>query len=205
MSPLVGKAWVVLWISLVLAGTALALSARGAGPLPGDLLLTRLPQRPGTLAESWLVRLGEAAWWLVPLVIVGIVLLKRRWSDALFLCVAGLTGGLLGDLLIKDLVERPRPPEMAGSTEGYSFPSGTVFLVTVTLGAACYLVWRSRPRRIVVACAFAASLLLVLLVGVSRVYAGEHWPTDVLGGWVLGGAWAILLITAYRRWGSGRL
>jgi membrane-associated phospholipid phosphatase len=205
---LVGKRCVAIWIALALAGSLLALTARGAGPMAGDLLLMRSLQRlgPETLAGSSLVRFGEAAWWLLPLVVVLIALLKRRWLEALFLSIAALTGALVGDLLLKDLVGRPRPAaEMvraAGSAEGYSFPSGTVFLVTVTLGAACYLIWRARPPRSAVAGAFGVALFLVLLVGVSRVYSGEHWPTDVLGGWLLGGVWTILLVAVHRWWDS---
>lgn len=195
-------------IALV-AGSLLALAARGTGPWPGDLALTRSLQQlePRGLVGSLLVLAGEAALFLPPLLVLS-SLLMRRWLDALFLFLASLTGVFVGDVLLKALVGRPRPVSelvrVSGTPEGYSFPSGTVFLTTVVLGAACYLIWREQPRRIVVAGAIGVSLLVVSLVGLSRVYSGEHWPTDVLGGWLLGGAWAIVLAIIYRRWLSRR-
>ncbi len=72
----------------------------------------------------------------------------------------------------------------------------------VLLGAVCYLI-RHAPRPVFVA-ALAASFLLVLVVGLSRVYLGEHWATDVLGGWLFGGAWLFVLVAVHRWWSTGR-
>lgn len=193
-----------LWASAALlasAGTLLALAARGAGPLPGDVALTHLLQGlpPGGAAGFLLSYVGDAAW-LLPAAALAVALLARRWTAALLVLAASVTGVLLGDAL-KLLVARPRPPveffQTPGPTDGYGFPSGTALLTAVVLGAACYLI-RSAPRPVRTVAA-AASALLAATVGLSRVYVGEHWPTDVLGGWLFGGAWLLVLLSAYRR------
>jgi membrane-associated phospholipid phosphatase len=197
------------WVALVALGTALAFAARGGGPLPGDLTATRLLQEVATdgLVGFLLMRAGDAILFLLPLAIL-VALLLRRWLDALAVFVAGSTGVLVGGILLKPLVERPRPSaelvRVSSSSKGYGFPSGTAFFAVVLLGMIVYLVWRTRPPRLTAVLTLGISLLLVLLCGLSRVYTGEHWATDVLGGWLLGGAWLLVLVAAYRGWSSRR-
>lgn len=197
--------WVVAWAVLVVAGTLLALAAHGAGPLPGDLMATRFlqglsPDGPAALLLSY----AGGAIWFLPVAALAGALLWRRWADAVLVLLASVTGVLVANAL-KLLVARPRPPaELAREvSEGYGFPSATAFLAAVLLGVICYLL-RSSPRPISIV-VLAASALLVLVVGLSRVYVGEHWTTDVVGGWIFGSAWLILLATAHRRWSTGRL
>ncbi len=196
-----------LWIALLLAGSILALVARGAGPLPGDLALTRWLQEwlpPEGLIGSSLAYAGRLVWFL-PVGFLAVALLGRRWFDALFVLVAAVSGLLLGDAL-KLLVARPRPSvELVRAYEpsgGYGFPSTTALLSVILLGTVCYLVWRERSRGPLVAVVVCVSLLLVLAVGISRVCVGEHWASDVLGGWVFGGAWLLVLVAVYRWWSS---
>ncbi len=198
---------VALWIALLLAGSILAFMARGAGPLPGDLALTRWLQEwlpPDGLVGSSPAYVGHLVWFL-PIAFLAVMLLGRRWFDALFVLVAAVSGLLLGDAL-KLLVARARPAvELVRVYEpsgGYGFPSTTALLSVVLLGAVCYLVWRERPRGPLLAALLCVSLLSVLASGISRVRAGEHWATDVLGGWLFGSAWLLVLISIHRRWRS---
>jgi membrane-associated phospholipid phosphatase len=196
----VGKTFVGVWISLVAAALALAFAARGAGPLPGDLALARLIQHPGCdgLASSLIVHADDALWVLSPLVAM-VALIGRRWMAALFVALAAVTGKLIPDS-IKPLFARPRPSaelvRVLDSSEDYSFPSTTAFFAAVFFGMVAYLVWRERTGRLVAVAATGVSL--VMAFGLSRVYAGEHWPTDVLGGWLLGGACLLVLVAAHR-------
>jgi membrane-associated phospholipid phosphatase len=198
---------VALWIALLFAGSILAFMARGAGPLPGDLALTGWLQEwlpPDGLIGSSLAYAGRLVW-LLPIGFLAVALLGRRWFAALFVLVAAVTGLLLGDAL-KLLVARARPSvELVRVYEpsgGYGFPSTTALLSVVLLGTVCYLLGREQSRRPLVAVVVCVSLLLVLASGISRIDIGEHWATDILGGWLFGSAWLLVLIFIHRRWSS---
>ena len=95
---------------------------------------------------------------------------------------------------IKTLFGRDRPPLIyrAVETSNASFPSGHAMLSTITyltLGALLAQVMVERRLKVFV---FAVAVLLALMVGASRVYLGVHWLTDVLAGWSLGAAWAMI-------------
>jgi membrane-associated phospholipid phosphatase len=136
---------------------------------------------------------------------LAVTLLRRQWLAALFVFVAGVTGLLVGDAL-KLLVARARPSAelvwVYDLSEGYSFPSTTALLSVVLLGMICYLAGRERPWRPFVVVVLCVWPLLVLASGISRIYVGEHWATDVLGGWLFGGAWLLILIAIHRWWTS---
>ena len=119
---------------------------------------------------------------------------------ALFLAVAML-GGLLVSLALKAGFHRPRPDLVSHGSMIYtsSFPSGHSMLsaiVYLTGGAMLAMLHRRRSVRIYI---LACALLATLLVGISRVYLGVHWPTDVLAGWAGGAAWAALCWLVARR------
>ncbi len=111
------------------------------------------------------------------------------------LAVAGVVSVVAGSLLVSVLKQgynRPRPDlvEHATLVSNPSFPSGhstMAALVWLTLGV---VIARTQARHRVRVFVVAISMTITLLVGVSRVYLGVHWPTDVLAGWTLGGAWA---------------
>lgn len=109
------------------------------------------------------------------------------------LLVVSVAGGQLLTLALKRGFARPRPDLVPHAAFVYtaSFPSGHAMMsavVYLTLGA---LLARVLPRRrmklLVVACALAATVL----TGLSRVYLGVHWPTDVIAGWAIGASWAV--------------
>ena len=116
------------------------------------------------------------------------------------LVVAATLGGLLVSHLLKDLYDRPRPelvPHLVPVSTA-SFPSGHAMLsavVYLTLGA---LLARLVDAWWVKLYVIVAALGLTGLVGLSRVYLGVHYPTDVLAGWAAGLSWAILCWLAVR-------
>lgn len=140
------------------------------------------------------------------LIVAGYLAMTRRYS-ALVLLLAAVTGGLVLSITLKYLIGRPRPPMIPPDLHvaSASFPSGHTVLsavVYLTLGALlAQLVERRRLKIYFV----TVGLLLTLLVGLSRVFLGVHYPSDVLAGWALGLAWAIAcwLVARYlRRQGS---
>ena len=127
----------------------------------------------------------------------GFLLISRKYVDAIVLFVAVVGATVLSESL-KLGYARPRPDLVAHSVEtlGASFPSGHA-----TLSAAAYLtigalLAHAQERRRVKSYIHVTAIFLALLIGVSRVYLGVHWPTDVLAGWCLGAAWSIACVTA---------
>ena len=130
---------------------------------------------------------------IIVLLVTGLFLSFRRWREALLLLLAS-GGGLILTNILKDVFQRDRPPAVLHAVRAInaSFPSGHATLsatVFLTLGA---LIAHFAERRRVRVYALAAGVILSLLVGCSRVYLGVHWPTDVLAGWCVGSAWALL-------------
>lgn len=136
---------------------------------------------------------------LLTLAVVGFLYLDRKPRAAWFVIVA-VGGGILLSSGLKELFDRARPDLVPHGSYTYtaSFPSGHSMLSAVaylTLGA---LLARLQSRRVLKVYLLGVALVLTLLVGVSRVYLGVHWPTDVLAGWSAGAAWAILCWTVAR-------
>ena len=129
---------------------------------------------------------------------------RRRWREGAFALLA-LGGSMAFNSLLKDAFARPRPGlwEHLIHYPGYSFPSGHA-MATMTLSwVLVLLAWRTRWRRPVLG--FMAGF--TLLVGISRPYAGVHYPSDVLAGWAFGTAWAVasyLLVFRQRHPWQGR-
>lgn len=129
----------------------------------------------------------------VTLATLGYLLLARKRATATLVAFAVLGGTLLSSVL-KAGFQRPRPDLVAHLVEvsSQSFPSGHAMLSTVTwltLGTLLATVQPSLRLKVYV---LTVGIAIVLLVGVSRVYLGVHWPTDVLAGWCIGTAWALL-------------
>lgn len=128
---------------------------------------------------------------LLTLGAVGFLALRRQPRVAALL-LAAVGSGMAASQLIKSVVARPRPdlvPHLATAYDA-SFPSGHAMLAAtayLTLGA---LLARAEADRATRRYLVAVALVLVVLIGVSRVYLGVHWPTDVLAGWALGAAWS---------------
>jgi undecaprenyl-diphosphatase len=136
---------------------------------------------------------GITALSLVTIFTTGFLLLDGRWRMALFVC-GSVMGGLLLSNLLKMLFHRARPDlvPFGSYVSTASFPSGHSMLSAATYLTLGALLARSHRRKRVKAFLLLFAGLISFLVGVSRVYLGVHWPTDVLAGWTAGASWAIL-------------
>ncbi|MEO9339563.1 phosphatase PAP2 family protein [Mesorhizobium sp. SB112] len=128
------------------------------------------------------------------------LLIQRKFAASLFIAVAVIGGQLLSSLL-KLGVDRPRPDLVPKLMEVHtlSFPSGHAMLsavIYITLGSQLANLMPDRMSKIYV---LSVALLVTVMVGISRIYLGVHWPSDVLAGWCAGLAWAMLcwLIARY--------
>jgi undecaprenyl-diphosphatase len=154
------------------------------------------PIGPGWLADAArdLTALGGApVLVLVVLATLGYLAFERKGPE-MALLVAAVGGGTLLSTLLKELVDRGRPevvPRLAPVVTS-SFPSGHSMLAAVVYLTLGVLLARVAARRRVKTYLLGLAMLLALLVGVTRVYLGVHYPTDVLAGWSAGLAWALL-------------
>lgn len=131
---------------------------------------------------------------LFAVVAIGILLILRKRLSAVLL-VTGLAGGVVLSEGLKGLFERQRPPAdyQAVDTLNASFPSGHALLATVFYLTVAVLMTRAFPRRRLKVYVLGVGILFALLVGLTRVYLGAHWASDVLAGWCVGAAWAMVL------------
>lgn len=178
-----------------------------AGPGGFDeriLLMFREPADPAEpLGPVWLEVVvrdvsalgGLLALGLLSAAACGYLLLSRKVSLAVFVAVS-VCGGALVNTVLKGLIGRPRPDLVPHGTTAAlsSFPSGHAMMsavVFLTLGALLALSADERRIKIYI---LSWSVLLTVAVGVSRVYLGVHWPTDVIAGWIAGAVWATLCL-----------
>lgn len=136
---------------------------------------------------------GPTVLGLVVFGVVGFLLLQTRYRTALVILVTAATGEL-SNYALKSAFMRPRPTIVPHLRDvlSTSFPSGHAMesaIIYLTLGA---MLMRVAERRLTKIYCLAVAGTLTLLVGISRVYLGVHYPSDVIGGWIIGFVWASL-------------
>jgi undecaprenyl-diphosphatase len=200
---------VILAAGVLFAFARLANAVRGGRTEDFDGWLIIALRTPGNLADPigprWLeemmrdfTALGSTGVLTVMVfAIAGFLAMTRKGHAALFV-LASVAGGVLIGQTMKWAYARPRPDLVPHGAEVFtaSFPSGHSMMsavVYLTLGA---LLARTQAYRTVKIYILAVAVLLTVLIGVSRVYLGVHWPTDVLAGWALGGVWALICLLA---------
>ncbi|MDJ0388920.1 phosphatase PAP2 family protein [Roseomonas sp. E05] len=173
----------------------LALRRPGDAAEPIGPLWLKIMMRDFTSLGSYAVLL------LIGLLALGYILMLRKWLSALLLA-GSFSGSMLLNNLLKQGFERPRPELVSHLADVYtaSFPSGHAMLsATCYLTLGTLLAGVTHPRRLK-AYILGCAIVIVLVVGLSRVYLGVHWPTDVLAGWSLGAAWAMACWLLLRAW-----
>jgi undecaprenyl-diphosphatase len=199
-----------LWAFLNIGGEAL--EGDTAGIDRRLILLLRTPGQPddpiGPRRIEEVVRDvtalgGTTVMVLVTLVGVLAFAFHRRYRHSLVLGGAVLLAWISSSLS-KTFYDRPRPDLVSHGVEVYSasFPSGHSTLSAATYLTLAMLVASLETRRRSKALAYGLAATLLLAVGVSRVYLGVHWPSDVVAGWCLGAAWALAGWLALRAMGG---
>jgi len=167
----------------------------------GVLRMMRSADDPSVpIGPAWLVQVaidvtalgGTGVLAIILLIVVGYLALEGRYDAIALIVVATAGGGLLSELL-KWWFARKRPeivPHLV-NVGSASFPSGHSLLAVVTYLTLGAVLARFVPRRRSRTYCIVVSLLLALLIGLSRVCLGVHYPTDVLAGWSAGLAWAL--------------
>lgn len=136
---------------------------------------------------------------LVTAGVAGFLLISRKRGTALLVIVA-VVGGLVIASVFKHCVDRARPPRQFQAAYVFtaSYPSGHSALSAVTYLTLGAVLAQAVDRRVLKLYLLAVAAFLTFLVGLSRVYLGVHWPTDVLAGWTVGLIWSLIcLIVAH--------
>jgi undecaprenyl-diphosphatase len=174
----------------------LLLSMRTAGDITDPLG----PRWVEELARDVTALGGVGVLTFITLAVAGYLLLQRKSRAALVVLLA-VIGGLVVSHLLKELFDRPRPDLVPHGSHVYtaSFPSGHAMMSAATYLTLGALLARVHAQHRLKAYFLFLAALLSIAVGISRVYLGVHWPTDVLAGWTLGACWAIVCWLLARR------
>jgi undecaprenyl-diphosphatase len=165
---------------------------RDPGPTPGDEtaleIVGHLRTHVLTAVAKVITFLGSGGFTLaLAAVCAALLAWRRRWAE-FWVLVAGMAVIQIGIVEIKDLVARPRPAEQLVHAEGYAYPSGHAARSVIYVWLAVTIVMRLRPGMARAAAVVTGGIALTALVGLSRVYLGVHYLSDVSGGWALGAA-----------------
>ena len=164
---------------------ALLLSLRASGQPIGPHWLLKAMMEITVLGGGTLLT-------LMTCLVAAYLFAAKRAGTGLFV-IAAVSGGAIFGAVLKDIFERPRPELVTHlvSVSSASFPSGHAMNSTVTyltLGTLLAKTERSPRVRIYL---ISTAVTLSLIIGISRVYLGVHWPTDVIAGWCVGSVWAL--------------
>lgn len=136
-----------------------------------------------TYLGDWRVIVG------LSIVSVAVLWSLRKKQEAIFFAVALISGEIIKEFL-KLLFHRQRPSTNFAliSESGYSFPSGHAFMSIIFYGMICFFVYKLCQNKWQKFFLLFVSSTFIFLIGLSRIYLGVHWASDVLAGWIIGGA-----------------
>ena len=193
-----------LGLGLLAAALALALFIglgyliRAGEPTAFDLAVrawVRQVQSPGLTSLMWGASFFGAPARLTPLgVVAAAIFLLRGWRRGALLVVVTLAGAGLLDVGLKLFFQRTRPEPFFPDyplPDSFSFPSGHALFATCFFGGLAVLLSHRLRSRLLQVLIWIVALLLIVLIGASRVYLGVHYPTDVLGGFAVGIVWVV--------------
>jgi len=141
---------------------------------------------------------GPAGLAVIVAVIAAILLVRKERASVFFVVVTAVSGAIL-NMVLKAIFARSRPDLATALTvaRSYSFPSGHAMGSFITFGALAYIGLRQPWPWVAKSAALAIALTMVVLVGLSRVYLGVHWTSDIAGGWSAGSVWLTSAVVAF--------
>lgn len=192
---------------LAILALIVSIYARFTAQFPGDLYLTpRLQSFDNHFLLSvmqWVSFIFGGWCSVLVVVIIGILVWWRIGRlEAILIPVAGLL--TLVNTALKLAIKRPRPSadlaQVLSREQDNGFPSGHAFFAIVILGLLAYFIFINVKNHTLRTVVLVGLIALILLIGTSRVYLGVHWPSDVIGGYLIGGALLTALIWFHQAW-----
>jgi len=119
------------------------------------------------------------------------LVIRGKYKKASYIMVS-ILGGLISQTILKNILAVNRPEGSLVSSFGFSFPSGHSNMITILLLSSCFYFFADFANKNKRYFYFIVSFLIIILVGLSRIYLNVHWISDVLAGWFLGLFWATL-------------
>ena len=193
--------WIILFICLI-GFLALAEDVFNKEIMKGDIIgykvvSTFLISDFATPIAKFITNFGGAIF-LIILTILLIVVLKNK-KVGLSICINLVVVTILNQLL-KRLLQRPRPTEFRIIEEtGYSFPSGHSMVSMAFYGYLIYLIYRFVKNKYLKWISIVLLSLLICLIGISRIYLGVHYTSDVLGGFLISISYLVIYISAFNK------
>lgn len=208
-----GQALVILGFLLLAMFGAITAAVAFLNPLALDVPITREVQEITFGPVDWLLLAvswpGFQPWnFIFPIAIILVLaLVFKRFAEAAFLVLASVAASVAE--LTKLLIQRGRPSgdlvNVIGNLTSYSFPSGHVTQYTLFFGFSFYLAFTLLKRSIWRTLILIFCAAMIILVGPSRIWMGQHWASDVLGGYTLSFGLLLLIIWGYRAWEARRV
>jgi undecaprenyl-diphosphatase len=205
--------WLLAGLLLLFAALALALAAAGEGTLPGDIAIARAVQQPISAELDAIAKaaslIGADFPAMVVLAVIGVALLTLlgRRDLALFLGVAAALRAIGPGL--KVLIASPRPSVEAvvivAKADGLGFPSGHAMGAALFYGAIAIIAPQVVANRLVARGVEVAAFAMMILIALSRVRLGVHWPSDVVGGLLFGLAAICLMQAIWLAWRQAQI
>ena len=200
-------------VAFLTIGTIVGLIAAGAFALIALAVTGGLTQTFDEAVLEWLAThrsprldefmadvtsLGDGIVLIVLIAVASVFLWQTRHHWSVYLLLVSVIGGNVLNELLKRIFERPRPSivEAIDIVHSASFPSGHAMTSFVAYGSVAYLVARLEPTPRLRRTTWALAALIILAIGVSRMYLGVHYPSDVIAGFVGGLAWLTFVAAA---------
>jgi len=196
-------------VLLAISFVTLSVLAKYNPYFPLDLTITRMIQQISFPLFSDFMELvsvsGDVEWGMISVALFMILafLIKRKY-DALFMLVSVAGTSIIG-MVMKLVVGRPRPPEelllnYPGYLKDSSFPSGHVLFYTGLYGFLLFLFYSHVKNTVLRNVLIIICFLLLILIGISRIYLGAHWFSDTLGSYLVGTVWLYIVICLYKKY-----
>lgn len=193
-----------IFMTLVVIAIVVTLYAARIAEFPGDLGIMEAIQRIRSVPLDYVMLAVTDLGFEPQIIITTIVAAIAFWLFRLRTAAICVLLVLLGDLIgtgLKIVIARPRPPEeflhAVTPRIDFGFPSGHALHAVLFYGFIAFIIWYHVPNLWWRLGAVAGLALLALMTGMSRIYLGAHWPSDVVGGFVIGAVFLMALAKLY--------